>query len=46
MSKLIIIALLCDLFTPILIWKANLPAQFRWLSLVVLAIVLAVAYVC
>jgi len=31
-KKLIIAALLTEIFSPILIWKAGLPSAFRWIS--------------
>jgi hypothetical protein len=33
MNKFFFVALFSDLLTPILIWQAGLPAEFRWLSL-------------
>jgi hypothetical protein len=41
---LLAIALLSDLLTPFLIWKGVLPAPTRWISSVIIVIVIAVAY--
>jgi hypothetical protein len=40
MIKLIWVALLSDLLTPILIWQAGLPAEFRWISHAAFAVVI------
>jgi hypothetical protein len=41
---LLLIAFLTDLLTPFLIWKGIVPAEVRWLSNVVLVVIIILAY--
>jgi len=44
MSILFVISFLSDTFTPVLIWKAGLPAQFRWISHTAIALMIIIAF--
>jgi hypothetical protein len=43
-SPLIILILLVDLFVPFLIWKAGMPASFRWASHASVALMMALVF--